>query len=481
MQNIRRLTSKRTKILYTFLYFTYILLILAYPVITMRFIDNIVSRNEKEIILYASLAGANFILVQVCAYFFSVVIGRVEAENFINFFKRVSEVIKYQDMKENEITMPELTQHIGKYYDSSSDYFFIKKVELVFSILNVIAIFVIMFFLDWRITLLLMVFVPVGFLISKKFEKKLYRNSEANLKNNDLVKKFVLDQNILTKEERFAETKQLTGFDSIISRFLKDYRRSVRTKSAYLYFFSYSLLNFLILMVILLSGYLSYRNILTIGALFAFQNYTSQLWQPADFLMSYSSKYQEAKPSLLKLEKLMSYKTNDYKKDKINSIVLNNYSALDMNGVELFKPLNVEFRKGEIYLVVGENGSGKTTMIESILGFNSRYKGEILINDTLEKYDDLVYIPSGNYISSFFDETKSKGSNGEKKLAQIYFYLNANKSVFILDEPTNFIDVDNKSKIYKRIKNLSSPDRIVIVISHDREFEKIATSVVKLE
>ena len=131
--------------------------------------------------------------------------------------------------------------------------------------------------------------------------------------------------------------------------------------------------------------------------------------------------------------------------------------------------------------MVGENGSGKTTMIESILGFNSRYKGEILINDTLEKYDDLVYIPSGNYISSFFDETKSKGSNGEKKLAQIYFYLNANKSVFILDEPTNFIDIDNKSKIYKKIKDLSSPNRIIIIISHDKEFEKIATSIIKLE
>jgi len=480
MLNISQLTSKKTKIVYVVIYSIYTILYIINPLLIMNFIDSIVDRNVYWIILYSLLCLLNFVLIQLVSYFFSLQVGKVEMENYVNFFSRINTITAHQDTNKNRIELSELSQYIGQYYEKSNPYFFIQKVECIYSIINVVVIFTIMFLIDWRIACVLFVFVPMSFYISKRYEKKLYDNSDQNIKNMDKVKKYIIDQNILNKEERFADYKQLNGISKFLNIFKDGYKKNVKTKSTYLYFFSYSFLNLAILIVILLSGYLTYQNILTIGTLFALQNYTSQLWTPGEFLMSYNSKYQEAKPIPSKINKLLSFKMVDYKKAKIRNIILNQYSALDVNGKQLFHPLTYNFEKGEIYLIEGDNGIGKTTLIESILGLSSRYKGEILVNNSRDKFDDFIYVPSDAYISEFYNQELSKGSSGQKKLSQLNFYLKTNKTVNILDEPTNFVDDINKNIIYETVKSLKGKKKIIIIISHDKEFEKLATKIIKL-
>ena len=91
-----------------------------------------------------------------------------------------------------------------------------------------------------------------------------------NKKNSDIIKKYVLDQFVLSKEERFSTIKQLPSIDRYLLKYKNDYSLSVKQKSKYLYFFSYSFLNLSILIVILLSGYLTYQGVLMVGKLFAF-------------------------------------------------------------------------------------------------------------------------------------------------------------------------------------------------------------------
>ena len=128
---------------------------------------------------------------------------------------------------------------------------------------------------------------------------------------------------------------------------------------------------------------------------------------------------------------------------------------------------------------MGDNGIGKTTLIEAIMNLTTRYEGEILINGkTLDKslnllFNDLVYIPANPLISEYGNlKDKIKGSSGQKKLAQLEHAIKTDKSLYIFDEPTNFLDKQVKDKVLNLIMDLNKKGKLVVVISHDEIFMK---------
>ena len=52
--------------------------------------------------------------------------------------------------------------------------------------------------------------------------------------------------------------------------------------------------------------------------------------------------------------------------------------------------------------------------------------------------------------------------------------------MYILDEPTNFIDKQYKEHVINIIKEMASNDNIIIIISHDPIFESISTKIIDL-
>lgn len=58
--------------------------------------------------------------------------------------------------------------------------------------------------------------------------------------------------------------------------------------------------------------------------------------------------------------------------------------------------------------------------------------------------------------------------------------MNQNKSVYILDEPTNFIDTNHKEEIIRLINEKINEDKIIIIISHDSYLDKLSTKIIEL-
>jgi len=481
MLNISKLTSKKTKIKYILVYLAYSLLYLASPLIVMQFINSVIDKDFHAMIFYAVLYFCSFILIQMVSYLFSMMVGKVEANNFMDFFSKLDMKLKKQDLKANSLGINDLNQHIGQNYEIANPYFFIQRVEFVFSIMNILAIFIIMFIINWKITLVLVVIVPFSFLVSKAFEKKMYTKAEENLKNIKEVKEYITDEFKLTKEERFLNKKQLGSIDFLLSKYKKTQYANYRTKSVYLYFFTYCFLNFAILVVILLSGFLTYEEQIGIGVLYAFQNYTSQLWNPGEFLMSYSANYQQAKPVLKELNDLLDLKELDYSHEKIKTIKLIDFQILDKDGVAISEKINYSFTLGNRYIIAGENGCGKTTLVEAIMGFNNRYTGMVLINDQEMLSDDIVYISADAYLSTFYYSEGKKLSSGQKKFEQIRLFLKTEKNVYIFDEPTNFIDDNKRQQIFNFIDDLEKMHKIVIIVSHDEKFFQSANKVLEIK
>lgn len=149
-----------------------------------------------------------------------------------------------------------------------------------------------------------------------------------------------------------------------------------------------------------------------------------------------------------------------------------NFECLSNKGKVLNEKISMKFDNKNINIISGDNGVGKTTVIESILNYTDRYNGDILINGRIlkESYYDMVYISSDYNISNFgLLSDKINFSSGQKKKAQIELALNTDKSVYIIDEPTNFLDEENKIKIANMINELYFKKKIVILITHDSE------------
>lgn len=195
---------------------------------------------------------------------------------------------------------------------------------------------------------------------------------------------------------------------------------------------------------------------------------------------------------------------------KVSNVVktFGNIKALD--------GLNMNVPNGSIYGLVGPNGSGKTTIINHLVGSYKEDSGEIKINDEYvyennelkEKIgyiqDDLFYFNQYRIIDmarfykniySKFDfekfnklekifkiDTKRKIktlSKGMKKQVAFWLIISCNPSLIILDEPLDGLDPIMRKKVLKLlITEVEKRKVTVLVSSHNlRELEDICDTV----
>jgi ABC-type multidrug transport system fused ATPase/permease subunit len=190
----------------------------------------------------------------------------------------------------------------------------------------------------------------------------------------------------------------------------------------------------------------------------------------------------------------------------------------------VLEKINIKIEKGEKIAFVGQIGSGKSTMIKLLLGFQPLNMGTITIggvnintisNKELRKnifyipqkpklfnrtlYDNITYgldnPPSREEILNILDELKLddlkeefgermdklmgiEGNNLSGGQRQIVWLLRAffRKSyILVLDEPTSALDPENKNKLIHVIKRLTI-GKTLIIVSHDQideSFRKI--------
>lgn len=186
----------------------------------------------------------------------------------------------------------------------------------------------------------------------------------------------------------------------------------------------------------------------------------------------------------------------------------------------IFKNTSLEIKKNEKILLFGETGSGKSTLIELILGLLKPCAGKIQVeNQNLyENFntwsEKIGYVPQkislieGTILSNLaFGQNEKEidykllekslevselkkflndlpdgmqteispgGSNlsgGQRQRVGIARALYRNPQILIFDESTNAIDEDLQQKIIKNILNVSN-EKIILFISHDRNLEK---------
>ena len=78
--------------------------------------------------------------------------------------------------------------------------------------------------------------------------------------------------------------------------------------------------------------------------------------------------------------------------------------ALGYDGKAIVTGLNFEINQGDYLCIVGENGTGKSTLIKTLLQLTSAMGGEIIMGDGLKAYE-IGYLPQQTVVQKDFPAT----------------------------------------------------------------------------
>lgn len=162
----------------------------------------------------------------------------------------------------------------------------------------------------------------------------------------------------------------------------------------------------------------------------------------------------------------------------------------------LISDIEFSFFGGDKLAIMGDNGSGKTTFIKTLLGKIKPYSGKICFYDNfnigylpqdgllirsnktvLDYFRDLfpllslqeVYNTLGAFDFSREDDEKivDNLSGGEKMRLVLSTLVEQKYDILVLDEPTNHLDMMTKEELIEAIGKYKGS---IIIISHDRSF-----------
>ncbi len=133
----------------------------------------------------------------------------------------------------------------------------------------------------------------------------------------------------------------------------------------------------------------------------------------------------------------------------------------------ILKDISFALHKGERVGLVGPNGSGKTTLLKMITG-------EIVVDEGSIDIPKKIKV---EYLSQVHDDIGLSGGETAKKI--LLPMMKSDADLFLLDEPTNNLDIEGLEMLESFILKST---KVFLIVSHDREFlDRIATKIIELD
>mgnify|MGYP002427190782 CR=1 FL=1 len=387
--------------------------------------------------------------------------------------------------------------------------------------------------LDYKLAILIIVIIPIKLIIVSYYSKKKKLVFETWIKNNhsfykwlgeciDGIREMKLWNMFYVKNKKYEELQQNIMNSYKKNTMLDEYR----TLSA-------ELLDVVLnTMLYILSGIMIVNEKLTIGGAFAFITYSKYVVTPITFLSNMKYYFAQIKPSVKRFldfmdqpeeENYANKDTEAYSDEKEISDAIIEFKNVSFSYVEnkqVLKDLSLCVTRGEHIAIVGENGSGKTTVFNLLSGFCFPIKGDIIVDGISVKRmksdelrDKIAVVPQKPYLfqgtieenvnldgnaskeeivraceisgaATFINKLEkgyqemighngTKLSGGERQKIAVARALIKKSNILLLDEATEGYDAESNEWLYNILKSNIENKTIILITHHEQEMKGI--------
>ena len=396
-------------------------------------------------------------------------------------------------------------------------------VDLVWGATMMFGVSVVMLIINWKLALVTLITIPVLALVSVFFEKKMlvsYRNvRKINSKITGLFNDGIVGAK--TTKTLVREELNIEEFQDVTKDMKKTSIRAATLSAGYLPMTLFISAVGTVLTLLLGSNFLIERT-LTYGTLVLFITYARQFFDP---ILEIARIYTEMIGAQAAAERVMGLlhekeeivdteaeDKEDYGKIH-GDVTFENVSFFYKEGEYILKNFNLQVKAGETIALVGETGSGKSTIVNLACRFYEPSEGKILIdgedyrkrpqswlhqnigyvlqaphlfsgtikeNIRYGKLDatdeDIIEAAKVVHAHEFimklekgYDTEVGEGggmlSTGEKQLISFARAIIGKPRLFFLDEATSSIDTESEAKIQKAIEEVLE-NRTSFIVAH---------------
>ena len=494
------------------------------PYISGRAIDFIKGENNVDFPMVAKIIGILFAVYVLNALFtwgmtvFTNALSNHSIEKMRkDAFGKISKLpLKFFDGHSHGDIISRLTNDI----DAVSEGLVQGITQLVSGIVTVVGSLVLMFLLDWRITLCVIVITIICIFVSKAIATnsgKMFRLQAQTIGElNGYVSETV--GNLKVVKAFGYEDKSSEVFGEINAR-LYDCGQKAQFYSSLVNPTTRYINNLAYISVGVLGGLAALAGHLSVGIISSFLIYATQFARPINDMTSILTQLQSAQAAAARIFALGEIEPETPDEDRPELEVKNGevmFKDVDFSynkDKELIKDLNIVAKQGQRVAIVGPTGAGKTTIVNLLMNFYGVDKGTIFVDgqaidsvqrDSLRKNfgmvlqdtwlfagtvkENIAYGKEGatdeeiinaakaasahgfikrlpNGYDTMITEDGGNLSSGQKQLLTIARAMLSDPKILILDEATSNVDTMTEQRIQKAFLKMME-GRTSFIIAH---------------
>jgi ATP-binding cassette, subfamily B, multidrug efflux pump len=401
-------------------------------------------------------------------------------------------------------------------------------------------IIIFMFYIDWKLALIQIILLPILILLTKLFEKDYQKANLESRKQlgqlNSLFQESLLGLKVIKLFNQFRNLSR--EFAEVTLQYIKANNKYIFADS--LFSAVIELISILAIILVIISTLIFLKNgfHISAGKLIAFVGYTQILFGPIRSLSEKFSVFQSGFTAANRISELLStenkFLINNIASTKAFPERLNLkfeqvYFKYKAEGNYALENISFNLEEGHSLGIVGQTGSGKSTLIKLLCRFYDPTQGKIIIENTdLTELDpsvirqNILMIPQRSFLFSgsikdnlllnktdfsdqqlkniaeetgllelisnlkdgFNTELREGGvdlSSGQKQLISLTRALIQNSKVLILDEATASLDAYTEQIVTKAVQKIIHSGKTVIFIAHRLNLVKECNKILVLQ
>ncbi len=527
---------KKLFILDLFAAFTVALCDLVYPMITRNIMDDVVpEKNFRLLVIFGVTLLLIFILKAGLNYFMQYwghVVGvRMQADMREKVFVHLQKLpSSYFSNNKTGVIMSRIINDLMDISELAHH----GPEDLFISIVIIFGSFFILLGINVPLTIIVFSILPLIILfaitqrkrMSRAFKETRVKIGEVNATLENSIAGIRVTKSFCNEEE---ELKKMKESNSVFKRAREKAYRVMASYFSGMFFGT----DFLELVVLIVAGYFTYMDYITLGDFAAYLLYVKMFMQPIRKLINFTEQYQNGMTGFERFMEIIHEETEKECENPIElkevkgDIEIENLSFTYEEENEVLNNINLKIDAGKTVALVGPSGGGKTTLCSLIPRFFDFEYGDIKIDgvsvkdvslnslrnnigvvaqdvflftgtvkenitigdnnatdeDIIEAckrakiHDFIMSLPNG--YDTYIGERGVKLSGGQKQRVSIARIFLKNPPIMILDEATSALDNVTEKEIQKSLEELSK-DRTNLIVAHRLSTIKNADEIIVL-